>query len=972
MKNEVLVLFAASCVLLSLCLPVVGQVSFFQPPTYSGNWDVFVADFNGDGKQDLITKDGTLNLGKGDGTFVPGTNVLGTTGMIVAAVADFNGDGKPDVLESGTGLSLVMQVLLGKGDGTFQTSATTTGSEYAYGFVAADVNGDGEADVVLLSNTISNSTLFIYLGNGDGTFKPPVSYNLGSTVGWVVSLTDFNGDNRIDIAVSVTGQEMVFLGNGDGTFQSPLVSAGASSTSDATAGDFDGDGKLDLALDGVILLGNGDGTFQAPLSSTGAFAAAGDFNGDGKLDLTGDGQIYLGAGDGTFSTSHAYLMESYSNAVVADFNGDGKLDIATGNMVLLGNGDGTFRGNPSSVGQLSIVVEFHGEVVGDFDHNGTQDVAVCGLTNVYILGNDGSGALSLTHTYPLPTTTMCGRIVTSDLNGDGNLDLVIVGGVVDTIYPEMYDWNYSVLLGNGDGTFQSPIFYQQSLGADSPEYYSVTVADFDNDGKTDIVINLPSVSLWALLLGVGDGTFAGPTYLGAAAFPPLMSADFNGDGNVDIAGQDGGTALVFGNGDGTFQPPVFPTNLQSFYPQLTADLNDDGKPDLISGSQVALGNGDVTFTLLPSFSQNVTAISDLSGDGRPDAVYQAYNDNMSQTGVMLGNGDGTFGAPTNVFNTTNNQYQEVVVADMNGDGRPDLLFFAVGGGAVGVLLNTTPPGFEVSASALSPATVIAGSSATSTVNVIPTFGFNKAVTLSCAGLPAGVSCSFVPPSFTNSSGNSALTIATSSNTAAGTYSIQIQGTAGSVTNSAAVSLVVQAPPDFSFGPETGSTTSQTVAAGQAASFSLALSPSSSFAGTVNLTCAITPSVSRGPTCSLPSSVQIGGSGAQSVSVSVGTTAPMTTSALPHLGFPSDDRRLLWALLLLATASLCNLSPKRISDLAKAIVVVSVVGLASCGGNNGNSSSSHTTPGTPAGTYETTITATSGNLSHSTTLTLVVK
>jgi hypothetical protein len=140
------------------------QVSFFTPPTYNGNGAVFVADFNGDGKPDILAADGTLNLGNGDGTFTAGTSVVGGA----LAVADFNSDGKLDILQQGTGTLLV---LLGNGDGTFQPSISTNSGASLSAVVAGDVNGDGKADVLGLFN----NNLVVYLSKGDGTFAAGVS-----------------------------------------------------------------------------------------------------------------------------------------------------------------------------------------------------------------------------------------------------------------------------------------------------------------------------------------------------------------------------------------------------------------------------------------------------------------------------------------------------------------------------------------------------------------------------------------------------------------------------------------------------------------------------------------------------------------------------------------------------------------------------------------------------------------------------
>jgi hypothetical protein len=995
-------------VLVSLfCLPAQPQVSFFQPPTYAGSGNIFVADFNGDGKPDILTSDGTMNLGNGDGTFKTGTPVSGG----VLAVADFNGDGKPDVLEQGTGTLLV---LLGNGDGTFQAPISTPSGASLAVVVAADLNGDGKYDVV----GVFNSSLMVYVSNGDGTFASGVAYSLGATpVGFpVLSPGDFNGDGKTDVAVSiggtnVAGQELVFLGNGDGTLQPVKASDGVFFPQYVAVGDFNGDGKLDLAVSSpgycngscsippnvYVLLGNGNGTFQAP---TIAFAGEGllvaaDVNGDGKVDLVAQGdataaEVYLGNGDGSFSAADAYILNlnppspafgAGLGMAIADFNLDGKPDIAGGNAVLLGNGDGSFQGVPLGVVPDSIGAA----VVGGFDNKGAPGVAM--LSNqqigstpvyaVYILSNNGSGQLSLAHTYSLQKPGYA--ITTADFNGDGNLDLAVIG-----IDPISQDWSYSVLLGNGDGSFQSPAFYPQTTVVSNP---SVAAADFNNDNKVDLAVAFDGSV--AVLIGNGDGTFASPVSYYDAGSSPLLVADFNGDGKLDIAagGTDQSTntletGILYGNGDGTFQAAVFPVSLTGFDAQFTGDVNNDGKPDLVSADQVALNNGDGTFTLLPpaypTSGLTFFGLADFNGDGKLDVVAGAAGEgtHITETGVLLGNGDGTF-APIIAVPTTGVLPPTVLVADMNADGRPDIVFprstgvTAVNG--VGVMLNTTPPGFELSATALSPTTVTAGSAASSTITVVPTFGFNTGVTLSCNGLPSGSSCTFNPASIANSSGMSSLTITTSASLAAGTYPVQVQGSAGTLVNDVAMSLVVAAAPNFTIGPASGSQNSQTISAGQTASFDLTIAPTGSFTGTVSVSCAVTPAVTPAPTCGLSSSsVQFSGGGAQSVTAKVATTAPVTTSARPHDLFPPGAMPMAWALMLLGlTGLLAVRHRRRVATVATTAIVLTLALCFACGGGS-SSSTTHTAPGTPAGTYTATVTATSGSLSHSTALQVVVQ
>jgi hypothetical protein len=219
-----------------------GQLNLFTPPTYAGNGNFFVANFNG--KPGILAADGTINLGNGDGTFKTGIAVTGTP----LAVADFNGDGRPDVLEVGTG---TVQVFPGNGDGTFQAPIVTNVGANLTVVAAGDLNGDGKADVA----GIFNNTLLIFQSNGDGTFATGTPYSLGTNSPGIILFADFNGVHKTDIALvptSGTGPEVVLLGNGDGTFQSTLIpSTGVPEAAfSIVAGDFNGDGKLDLATGG--------------------------------------------------------------------------------------------------------------------------------------------------------------------------------------------------------------------------------------------------------------------------------------------------------------------------------------------------------------------------------------------------------------------------------------------------------------------------------------------------------------------------------------------------------------------------------------------------------------------------------------------------------------------------------------------------------------------------------------------------
>jgi uncharacterized protein (DUF2141 family) len=317
-------------------------VPFIPSPQFSNSGGIVIGDFNGDGKPDLAignnleTNNGTVDvyLGNGNGGF--NTSPITTDGLptfccgqVVLQVADLNGDGKADILfsyDNGDGNDPFYGfVLLGKGDGTFSQPG---GFFYTYISVAVgDINGDGVPDFVTSGWTSEDDyqATMIYLGDGAGNFNP--SQSLGNVGGAGAALGDFNGDGKLDLALAGTpfdgntGGIWVALGNGDGTFQTPIRYATGNTSLAVFAADLNGDGKLDLITDGIcIYLGNGDGTF-APASCistdlSGNPMALADFNGDGKLDvalLSYPQQtlyIYPGKGDGTFGNPFTYPISA--------------------------------------------------------------------------------------------------------------------------------------------------------------------------------------------------------------------------------------------------------------------------------------------------------------------------------------------------------------------------------------------------------------------------------------------------------------------------------------------------------------------------------------------------------------------------------------------------------------------------------------------------------------------------------------
>ena len=283
-----------------------------------------------------------------------------------------------------------------------------------------------------------------------------------------------------------------------------------------------------------------------------------------------------------------------------------------------------------------------------------------------------------------------------------------------------------VLLGNGDGTFQPVVTYGTGGPADS-EAFDVAVADVNRDGKPDLIVaNSGNIftndgGSVAVLLGNGDGTFQ-PAVAYSSGGGDVMAvavADVNGDGNPDLLATDywgypaNTVSVLLGNGDGTFQPAVTygsggasPTSI------AVADLNGDNKPDLVVANQcfadcsgagsvaVLLGNGDGTFQPAVAYDPGGTepdavAVADVNGDGKLDIVVANAGGSVA---VLLGNGDGTF-QPAITYGAGGTFPFSLAVADLNGDNKPDLVVRE--SDEVGVLLQSGTP--VALASSLNPA-----------------------------------------------------------------------------------------------------------------------------------------------------------------------------------------------------------------------------------------------------------------------------
>ena len=613
------------------------------------------------------------------------------TGLLVV---DVNRDGIPDLLTSASAGTVGVQ--LGNGDGTFRTPLISAAGYNAHGPVVADFNGDGIPDVALRTDNVA-----VLLGNGDGTFRPGNPVNIGA-LPLSLAVGDLNGDGVPDLVATCfppggPTTVVVLLGNGDGTFRAlPLVVPGGFYPGGVGVGDLNADGNPDLAVVAGnsidVFLGNGDGTFRTPVSyptlADSTPPAIVDVNGDGVPDLVtlyGNSSLVAilpGNGDGTFRPYYTVGTGAYVAALaVADLNGDGIPDLVTGGggsffsngavRVLIGNGDGSFQSPTpyTAAGGIQALA------VADVNGDGKADCVALDSYAIGILFGNGDGTLRTVTSLSVGSRPQSAAV--ADLNGDGIPDLAVP--------TNESNGTVSVLLGNGDGSFRPAVHYP--AGA-FPEV--VRVADLNGDGIPDLAVPNSSTNRVSVLLGNGDGTFRAPLSF-LTGFEPLDLAvmDLNADGKADVVTADyrsGTVSVLLGNGDGSFQAPTLYAS-GAFPESVTVgDVNGDGIPDLAvanSGTYsyyqdatitVFLGNGDGSFKpAVPFFAgpgPRAVVMADLNGDGKPDLAAADDASGGGGVAVLLGNGDGTFRMPTFFAGLGPSS---LAVGDLNGDGIPDLV-----------------------------------------------------------------------------------------------------------------------------------------------------------------------------------------------------------------------------------------------------------------------------------------------------------
>lgn len=747
-----------------------------------------LGDLDGDGDLDLVAAGG----GRFQGTYIyENEAITAASGVGVTNLRPRNGTAGANVRIEGSGFTSSTTVTVG---GASASVNNVTSTALSVG-VPSGIRGPVPVTVDESGTSVTAADRFTAVEDDSATFSGEDT-NLQGVSNSSVEWADFNEDGMLDLLLTGAGSSTVYLGNETGFFTKAGAGLDGADGSATDVGDVNGDGHLDIVISGSrsqfsddpstsLYLGDGTGSFSKastflPALQDGS-ASFGDLNNDGHLDLvltgsqgTGDpfAKVYLGYGDGRFAgtkTGVVPVLRSTTN--LADLNGDGNLDlVATGDSTGAGSestsiylGDGTGGFTKQGLG-LTGVTDGSSNI-GDFDNDGNMDLLITGRTQnsnesatVYL--GDGTGGFSAVGASLTPVDRSSSDV--GDVNGDGNLDLIVTG----------FDVNNNevskVYLGDGTGNFST-----LGAGLSGVNDGSSDFGDLDGDGELDLVVtgadsntdpasflyqNGPltspplrvtglqpqsaapgeSIRIYGTAFDTSNvsnntvsfgGTQATATSATTTSLTVTVPSGVSGAVDLTVTTPDSSVTaperFIAVTGGGTTYAPI--GNLPDVERGAVnwADFNDDGNLDLfVSGDStgdndltaaVYLGDGTGGFTKagagLTGVRRSASGVGDINNDGNLDLVVLGDTESGGfSTTVYLGDGTGDFtSTPSGLPDVSD---ESVSLGDLDGDGNLDAII--TGGDAGGVYFGDGKGGFVDAG--VGPSTLSDGSSAIGDVN----------------------------------------------------------------------------------------------------------------------------------------------------------------------------------------------------------------------------------------------------------------
>lgn len=605
---------------------------------------IVAADLDGDGVADLAVATSsavTVLHNDGHAGFTQVAKLAADSTVESITVADFDRDGHPDLaFSSFAGTVFIAHSM---GDGNWKSPVVVPLTAPNGAVAAADLDSDGDADLVLGNGTS------IALNNGDGTFAPPIAGPIqpGSRfLPTAVAIGDLDHDGDVDLALPIEGPRglntvIIELNRGDGTFLPgvtiSLPAAVSSSNKQLTIaiGDIDGDGDLDLAVANnyalvtSVLRNGGDATFAPPenyVTGSGSSVLLRDVDGDGDLDLAvlaGPLVLTYNDGQGRFVSAPLRPVPERTDplggpvcVVAADLDGDGLPDLATANRAdnsvsILRNQGGRSFAPPTSIRVADAPSWI---AAADVDGDGRIDLAVTSYANqLTLLHNNGSGQFAVASTLPVQYPS---RVEFARLHSDANPGLVVASGQLLDVFRNA---------GNGQLAQAPAVDLHRFITA-------LAVADFDRDGKDEVVVAHNFERAISLVTFQNDGTAAVATFDTPEQPIGIAALDVDADGAVDVVVSNDSPnviaaitplTLLRNDGTGHLLPPVdLPLGIGG--PITGADLDGDGRIDFVIRSTVVRNYGldivprPIDFAVWPDVAMSIVA--DLDGDRRPDIV----------------------------------------------------------------------------------------------------------------------------------------------------------------------------------------------------------------------------------------------------------------------------------------------------------------------------------------------------------------